>query len=806
MDNLNTSIVHPTQSERINHHPVGSESLLSTTPEDKRTKQEERFRIRLAAEGYDSTMSKDYKDNLSSDTEDDYGSSKDKKRKNVKSGCKCDQIASPLLIVLAVCLLVIVGFVLLAILLKIQLDKSSQMCHSPSCIMTSGVVLSKMDVSVDPCQDFYAYSCTAYTKDVMIPPDRVIFSTFNIIGQKNDARIRRLLSSDGNEYKGRNSSAVQKAKEFFAACMNLTTPDVQGNTNMLQLINNLGSWSLTLDSESGTWSENTWNFESTLALAHSSGMAPFFDLEVETDDKNSSVNIIKIDQSGLTFGDYQSYVGNDSDLFHQAYIEFFTEIVQQLGGDKSKAQQLVENVWQLEKALARAFIRPQERVDVLKLYNMLSLSDVQDLFGNAFNFSYYLGLMFNRPIPPSETIDVLVPIYFHRLGVILEKSRKETLANYIVWSVVQKFVPYMSSAYETILLQLKSRVYKVSSPSPRWQSCVSRTSNAMGFVTGALYVNEYFSEEDKENIEMIYKKIIDTFRMRLPSADWMDSETRSRALEKVNGLMHKIGYPDWILDSVQLDNYYKNLMVTDVAFTNFLSHQIFEVAQVVNRLGTIPDRMQWLMTPDDVNAYYDPSRNQIVMPAGILQPPFIDRNFPKSLSFGAIGFIIGHELTHGFDNSGRHYDKYGNMMDWWGNSSAIAFNQRSQCLVEEYDSFQVYNEHIDGLSTLGENIADNGGMKISLQAYKEWLTNHSGQDELLPGLNMTSLQQFFLSFAQVWCTYYSQQYAIEAIVTDPHSNAKYRVNGVLQNIPEFSQAFSCPSDSPMNPKKKCSLW
>lgn len=794
-----TELVTPSSSSPTSSSVDANENQFKANPEEK-------FRVRLAAEAYDGDSAMKYRE-YSTDDEEEPVNRKNRRKSN--GCCRCDQAATPILVILAVCLLVVVGFILVAILLKIQLDKKTSQCESPDCVTTSGVMLAKMDLTVDPCRDFYQYACAAYTKDVMIPPDRVIWSTFNVMSRRTNAVMRQLLETNGFEYKGINSSAIQKAKRFYASCMNLTTPETMGSEPMLRLIKNIGSWSLTSDPVSGNWSESSWNFEATLAKIHSYGVAPFFVLDVSPDDKNSSVNMIQIDQAGLSLPDFQSYVGNESDMFHGAYVRYFTDIVQLLGApdsDRAKTASLVERVWQLEKAIARAFLKPHERADVQAMYNLRTVAEIQELFGPKFDFSKYLHLAFGADIPSTEKIIVRVPEYFRHLGIIMSRLPAETLADYMAWLLIQKMVPYMSTAFQLAQLKLKSTVYKVSSIAPRWESCVYRTTDLMGFATGALYIDKYFTEVDKENVESLYRSIVATFRRRLPNTEWMDAVTKERAMDKVNGLMHKIGYPDFLVNPDKLDEFYAKLSIGDVALDNLLNSENFAVSQIKERRGKVPDRNEWLMTPAEVNAYYDPSRNQIVLPAAILQQPFTHRSFPKSLSFGGLGFIIGHELTHGFDNSGRQFDKYGNMVDWWGNDSANEFKKRSQCLIDEYNSFEVYGEHVDGVSTLGENIADNGGIKISLEAYQDWLKSHDGEDKLLPGLNMTSTQQFFLGYAQVWCTYYTRQYAIQSIVTDFHSNAQYRVNGVLRNVPEFSKAFSCPAESPMNPKNKCSLW
>jgi predicted metalloendopeptidase len=286
----------------------------------------------------------------------------------------------------------------------------------------------------------------------------------------------------------------------------------------------------------------------------------------------------------------------------------------------------------------------------------------------------------------------------------------------------------------------------------------------------------------------------------------MDEMTKLTALDKLASVSHKIGYPEFVTDPAQLDLYYAQLVITHSNFENRLNVGRFEVARNRQKLGRTPDKDEWQMTPAQVNAYYEPSVNEVVIPAGILQPPIYSQLNPMSLIFGSLGFIIGHELTHGFDNTGRQYDRHGNMVDWWGNASSQQFTDLSQCFVDEYNNFIIYGQHANGQSTLGENLADNGGLKISYNALSQWLEMNGFSDATLPGLNMTLQQQFFLSFAQTWCAYTWPEYAVQLIVLDVHSNARDRVNGVLRNMPQFASVFECPATSAMNPSNKCSLW
>jgi len=343
---------------------------------------------------------------------------------------------------------------------------------------------------------------------------------------------------------------------------------------------------------------------------------------------------------------------------------------------------------------------------------------------------------------------------------------------------------------------------------------VDDTTVAVGFASSALYVDKYFSARDKKNVEEITKAIINEFLSDISNSDWMDEKTKQQAKEKLVNLILKIGYPEFIIDPLKLDLYYDNLNVTDSYFRNKLNSNKFKMIREMKKLFHNTDKTEWRGPPSVVAAAYSADENAIIITAGILQKPFYDPSFPKSLTFGAIGSIIGHEVTHGFDNMGRRFDMNGNMLDWWSNKSSEVFEKRSQCFIEQYNEYTVNGQHVNGRSTLGENIADNGGLKLSYAAYNTWLKNHEGkdvllehnEDPLLPSLNMTRHQQFFLAMAQTWCASFTDQATKTQLTSDPHSPPMFRVKGVLRNFPAFYEHFNCASSTSCMENKQCSLW
>lgn len=757
----------------------------------------EKMRVRLAAENYN-------KPNTYQTMPDD---SDDERTAETAKGCCSAKIsAMPVTVIFFIVALIVIGFIISAVLLAIRLQSLLSVCRSPDCVMIGGEMLSKMDISIDRCQDFYSYACESFISDVTIPPSEPYYTTLSgYITHRRVARMQKLLVEQGSEFKGSNSTAVRKSRQFYAACVNITATEQRGSAPLLKLIKTLGSWPLTSDAQSGVWNDASWDLEVALNTAHHHKSFPFFATVVAVDDKNSSSYVIVLDQSGLSLGSYELYTGNSSAVTRQAFVDFFGTVTRLLGANGT-ADAYAEDVWQLEKAIAEAFVKPEDRADPQRTYHMMTIDAVQAFFGDLLDVRQLLQLMFGSKFDDSPRINVRVPQYFQKLGVLMRVARRETLATYITWTTVKSMLPFASTPFQQALAQLNMALYGVQGDLPRWERCTDYTDSALGFATGALYVDRYFPESDRHQVESVFDSLMTSFKNRISHVTWMDESTRATALDKAESVVHKIGYPDFVVQPAELDLFYQQFDVTNDSFENALNAANFTMHRNKNKLGNVPDRTEWAMTPGDVNAFYDPGFNQIGIAAGILQRPVYDASFPMSLIFGSIGFVIGHEITHGFDNTGRQFDKYGNLVDWWGNQSAQQFNDLAQCFIDEYSQFVIYGHHENGVSTLGENIADNGGLRISYDALQTWLDDHNYDDALLPGLNMTHSQQFFLSFAQTWCSAYKPQYAIMLLANDVHSNGRDRVNGVVRNMPEFAEAFDCPADAKLNPSKRCTLW
>jgi len=369
-------------------------------------------------------------------------------------------------------------------------------------------------------------------------------------------------------------------------------------------------------------------------------------------------------------------------------------------------------------------------------------------------------------------------------------------------------MPHMPPQYEKTRAEFRRVLLGVLTDRNRWNRCVEWTNKKMGMAVGALFIRDNFNHDSKATaLEMIHD-IREAFNELLEENDWMDTETRKVAEDKANSMTERIGYPEYITNDTRLEGEYTNLTIDRQQFLeNLFSILRFEADRNVAKLRKPVDKDKWATEPAVVNAFYNPNKNDIVFPAGILQPLFYSQHFPKSLNYGGIGVVIGHEITHGFDDKGRQFDKQGNLKQWWNNRTIAEFRTAAQCIVDQYSNYTLdeINLSIDGRLTQGENIADNGGLKQAFRAYRKWVAEH-GEEPDLPGLNMTHNQLFFLNYAQIWCGSMRPEDALTKIRSSVHSPGPVRVLGPLSNSRDFSEAYACPKESRMNPPKKCSVW
>jgi len=416
----------------------------------------------------------------------------------------------------------------------------------------------------------------------------------------------------------------------------------------------------------------------------------------------------------------------------------------------------------------------------------------------------------NKTVTKDTYIVVPAIPYLKKMMTIVKKTSKEVLSTYIVWSIIQDEIPYLSKDFLSARKKYKERVLGTKGLRKRWKTCVAYTNEYLGEGLAETYVDSHFPKTKKTYIERMITNIRSAFIANVHTLSWMDKKTQDRVEDKASAMIDRVGYPSYLRNKTRFETKYGKLEISDKEFfKNRLDIIKFAHNRMLNKINEDVDKQEWSMDPQTVNALYNFNINGMIIPAGILQPPFLhgDQGLSVAMAYGAIGAILGHEMSHGFDNTGRQFDKYGEMNDWWTKLSKEKFNNRTKCMVDQYNEYKVAGgHHVNGKLTLGENIADNGGFKTSLRAYYDWLKKNTDKERTLKGLKYDNHQLFHIAFGQAYCSISRPNEEYLATLNDRHTEERFRVIGTLSNSEEFAKAFKCKKGSRMNPEKKCSVW
>ncbi|KOC68003.1 Membrane metallo-endopeptidase-like 1 [Habropoda laboriosa] len=711
-----------------------------------------------------------------------------------------------LLGVLALTLLATCLFILLLLALNTSREyvqeTCADVCMTEECVRTAASLLSGMDRTASPCVNFFQYACGAWNRLHVIPEDRSSISTFEVLADQLQVILKRVLEEPPNQ---RDNNATLKAKMFYRSCMDIPHIREIGDSPLRETLKILGGWPAVVGP---SWEPPPYSIEVLLGrLRGEYNEGVLLEQWVGPDDKNSSANILQLDQMHLALPSRDYYLNKSSEPQLKAYHRYMTNVAVLLGANPETAAEEFKCVITLEKQLANASMVEADRHDTSSIYRKLTLGELQREIPQL-KWRAYLQEFISAPITEEEPIVAYAMPYFVQMGRIVNATDRRTLHNYILWRLVMSIMPHMIDEYQQKRVEFQKILLGILSQRNRWSQCVEWTNKKLGMAVGALFIRDNFNHESKETALEMIRTIREAFNELLAENHWMDDETRAVAKSKADSMNERIGYPEFLKDPVELSKEYVMLNITETHFLkNVLAVMKYDAYHNLEKLRKPVDKDKWSTDPAVVNAFYNPNKNDIVFPAGILQPLFYSQHFPKSLNYGGIGVVIGHELTHGFDDKGRQFDKDGNMMQWWNNATVKAFRQRAQCIVDQYSRYklQEVNEYINGRMTQGENIADNGGLKQSFRAYKKWVSKH-GEEPLLPGVNLTHDQLFFLNYAQIWCGSMRPEDALTKIRSSVHSPGRIRVLGPLSNSEDFARAYNCPPGSPMNPEKKCSVW
>jgi len=641
--------------------------------------------------------------------------------------------------------------------------------------------VSSMDKSVDPCEDFYTYACGNWMKKNPIPADQSNWSAYSKLQDETLLQLRGLLESVSVQDPKR-TSVQQKIGDYYASCMDEKAVETAGVTPLrpvLQEIETLHSKDELPDLASRMAAEGV-----------------LFEFGSQQDFRDANQVIAGLDQGGLGLPDRDYYLKEDakSQDLRKAYIAHVQKMFELLGDKPQAASQEAQTVMRIETALAKGSLTRVERREPKNLDHKMTSQQLAAL-SPSFRWNQYFAKV---GLGPVQSLNVATPEFFK---IMEAEVKSEDLANwktYLRWHLVHANAPYLSSPFVNANFDFYSKTLRgVEQIQPRWKRCVNYVDNDLGEALGQAYVEKYFSPEAKQSALKMVREIEGAMEQDMKSLSWMSDATRQRALEKLHTMVNKIAYPDKWRDYSKLE-----IIGGDEA-GNVVRARNFEFQRDLHKIGKPVDRGEWGMTPPTVNAYYDPQKNDINCPAGVLQPPLFDANSDAAPNYGNTGGTIGHELTHGFDDEGRQFDAQGNLRDWWTPEDEKAFLQRTGCISDQYAQYTIVDDiKINSKLTLGEDVADLGGLIL---AYVAWKTDTQGQN-LQPVDDFTPEQRFFIGYGQSWCTNERDETKRLRATVDPHSPEKYRANGVVSNMPEFQQAFHCKPGSAMVRQNACRVW
>ena len=650
-----------------------------------------------------------------------------------------------------------------------------------------GLDLTSIDKTADPCVDFYQYACGNFSKLHPIPPDHASYGNFDMLFDATESILRSLLQKAAAGGADRTANE-QKIGDFYASCMDTDAINREGLKPLQPELDRIAALK-TKD-------------ELTPLLAHFqlTNVNAFMGLGEFQDFKDATKQIALIDQAGLGLPerDYYLRTGDADKKLRDQYVQHVAKTFELIGEPDAKATSDAQKVMQLETELAKVSLDVTSRRDPSNIYHMMSVADLEKLAPSI----EWKTLLADTGTPPVTDLNVTYPDFFKGMNAVIESTDLDTIKTYLVWQLVnatpgtalpESLDQENFNFFGTILLGQPKQ-------EPRWKRCSEATDAALGEALGQVYVAQEFPPSSKAATLQMVHEIESAMDADLDTLDWMSPETKIKAKEKLNAVANKIGYPDKWRDYSHLN------VVRGDALGNAMRAAEFENHRQLNKIGKPVDRGEFGMSPPTINAYYSSSMNDINFPAGILQPPFYDPKSPDAVNYGHIGAIVGHELTHGFDDQGRKFDGKGNLSEWWTAEDAKKFSEKTDCEVNEYGQFSVSGGvKLNGKLTLGENTADNGGLRLAYIAFladakQKSIDLSKTQDGYTP------VQLFFLGFAQNWCGELRPETERMQAQTDPHSPLKFRTLGVVRNMPEFGQAFGCKAGQPMEPQNACRVW
>jgi endothelin-converting enzyme/putative endopeptidase len=656
---------------------------------------------------------------------------------------------------------------------------------------SNGIELDSLDRTIDPCVDFYQFACGGWRKANPIPADKPGWNRYAAMAEKNREVLRQILEQAASSSKDLPGWKAQMADDY-TACMDEATIEKLGTKPLQPLFARIDGI------------KNTLDLARAIAEFHRINIPMFFDFSSSPDLHDPKKMVASVDQGGLGLPDRDYYFKTDAKSVEtrKKYVEHITKMMQLLGANADVAQKQADTVMRIETALADSSLNRVERRDPKALDHTMSMKEF-DALAPASDFGVYFK---ETAAPGFDSLNVSVPVFFKRLS---KETGSVSLADwkiYMRWHVVHALAPALSKAFvDENFAFYANYLAGQKEQEVRWKRCVKAVDLHLGDSLGRAFVEEKFGEAGKVRIKELVEAVSGSLGDSIREADWMTDATKQKALAKLAATHYdKLGYPD------EWKDYSSVKIARDDYVGNRNRANQYEVERQWKKIGKPTDRKDWDMTTPTVNAYYDPQHAEIVLPAGMLQPPMFSAAFEDAVNFGAVGRVVGHELTHGFDDEGRKFDVDGSLTDWWTETDAKAFEDRSACIRDQYSNYVALKDpttgeevKLNGKLTLGENVADNGGVRMSYRAYMKKMQDHPADPDIA-GFNPE--QRFFIAYAQSRCENLSDSYARMLAAVDPHSPGHYRATGPVVNMPEFWKAFGCKKGQPMVSKNACRVW
>ncbi|HXU15793.1 MAG TPA: M13 family metallopeptidase [Terriglobales bacterium] len=649
---------------------------------------------------------------------------------------------------------------------------------------SSGFSIDNIDKSVDPCVDFYQYACGNWLKTKEIPGDRPEWDSFSEVEEQNLAVLRDILENAEKGGAGRDAIG-QKIGDYYGACMDESAVEAKGISPIKPELDRVAA------------AKDKQSLIDAIARIHLIGPSPLFSFYSSPDLHDANMVIAYIDQGGLSLPDRNYYIKDEEKMvaLRKALTEYATTLFTLTGQSAEQAAASAQSVLKIETALAKASMDRTLRRDPKNRDHKMGRDAALALAPNFYLARYFKDV----GTPAFSDLNVSNPEFFKEVNGVVESESLDELKTYVQWHMLSGAARWLPKAYVDARFKYRQALTGQSEDQPRWKKCVEATDDALGEALGQKYVERTFGAEGKQRMLTMVDALEKALDQDIAGLPWMTDTTKQQAKVKLQAIRNKIGYPDVWRDYSKLQVKPGDLM------GNFLRANEFEDRRQIAKISKLVDKKEWQMTPPTVNAYYSGSMNEIVFPAGILQPPFFDKNMDDNVNFGSIGAVIGHELTHGFDDQGRKFDPQGNLRDWWTEQDGKEFEKRASCVAEEYGNFVPVDDlKLNGKLTLGENTADNGGARIALMALENMIQQSGKKPEEIDGY--TPEQRYFLGFARVWCEKRKPEYSRMLVNVDPHSPGRFRTNGVVQNMPEFQKAWGCKAGQAMVSPNMCRVW